>query len=228
MSLFCPTTIERDYDLISDKEWIADHISCTNEFSVFKNELVQILSESECFLEGHFKLLSGQHSKHFLRLQKITRKVKFYKPIAAQFSYALKKRGIGFNALLSPDTAGSFFAYGIQQEYPDKEISMYISRTDSLGRPTKETNYIEAGEDSKVVIVYDMATTGQGLKKLLEISEEKELDVQCVVLFANKEPQNLDIRSIVDESIPLIQMCDINFPEDSIWDNEEVCPLCRI
>jgi orotate phosphoribosyltransferase len=222
---------EFDYEIISSLDWITNHFSCTNEFSSFNDELITILSESGCILKGHFQLLSGKHSEYFLQLSKITRQAKFYRPITKQLSNALIKRNIEFNAILSPDTAGSFLSYGIQQEFEEKQLPMYISRTDEKRQPTTETNFIDVGQDSQVVIVNDMITTEKGLENLLEICSIKKLVVKGVVLFANGGSENLDIPSIINSRIRnpihIIQMCDITLPKNATWVNKDECLLCN-
>lgn len=217
------------YKTVTDRNLIDKHCVCKEEFKDFSDKLIDILVESECILDGHFELLSGKHSRYFLRFSKIARYVHLYKPIAQRLVSAIRERDIEFDALLSPDTAGSALAYGIREEYVDKCIQLIISKTDKYKSPTGEINFLDVLPDTGVVIVNDLTSTGEGVKKLLELAKKKKCIVKGVVLFANRNPANTNIKEVITNTIshdvPLIVMCDINFPD--VWDKKEKdCPLC--
>jgi len=218
---------EFSYKPVTNRDWIGEHCVCLKEFEDFGSELVDILVESECILEGHFELLSGKHSQYFLRFSKIARYVHLYKPIAKRLTRAIRERNIEFDALLSPDTAGSALSYGIQEECKETHIQLFTSKTDIRKRPTDEINFVDAAPGTRVIIVNDMTTTGVGIEKLLRLAVSKECIINGVVLFANQDSSKTNIQqvisSVVPYEVPLILMCEVNFP--GIWDKDE-CPLC--
>jgi orotate phosphoribosyltransferase len=212
-----------EYTSMKEIQWIKDHLKLCNDFSDFQESLTKIISDSECILNGHFELLSGKHSRYFLRFSRITRRLSYYKPIAKKLTDYLKKTGIKFDALLSPDTAGSTLAYGILEEYENDDLSLFISKTDDQRKPTEEINFIGVKEGTPVVIVNDMTTTGTGVKTLCDIATKYGCEVKAVVLFARRNPIP-NLRDIIPASAELIVMCDLDFAEDT--SDKKECPLC--
>ena len=126
------------------------------------NESLKILKETEAFLEGHFILSSGLHSKQYIQCAKLLSHPKKAEIICASLCEKIKKKINKIDTVLSPALGGVVIGYEIGRQLNIKSIFAEKMNSKLLLR-----RGFEIEPNSNVLIVEDVITTG---KSALECS----------------------------------------------------------
>ena len=176
-------------------------------------DMVKILKNTGSIMEGHFKLTSGFHSRHYIQCARLLQ----YPAVVYQvIGDALKEFGNEINSeniqtVISPAIGGILFGYMLAFKLNTKMIFTERKKDQMEVRRGFE---ISAGE--KVIIAEDVITTGGSVFEVIEICKKFKADIKGII-------------SIIDRSedlkfeypfYSLIKLKIENFPPDN-------CPLCK-
>lgn len=161
---------------------------------------------------GHFRLLSGLHSEHFLAFSAIASDDE-----ATAELVALLTPTIGPwepTAVLAPSTAGVSLGRAIASEFG---IAMHLASLDEGGRPQGIVGDPEiAGE--RVLLVNDVVTTGEGIVALARAVRTKGAEVAGATWFASRT--DVDVAAMIEA--PVAFAAELHLPAVSAAD----CPAC--
>jgi len=147
------------------------------------------VAEAGALLRGHFALMSGEHSEHFLRFSQIGRNLE----MTARFADLLIDRTGPSAALkdakvLCSESAGIFLAEAIARRSGAK---LAVTRIDAQRRPVDDflVDGVETGE--RVVVACDVITKGNSLRRLLEVASARGGRLSGILTFATLKPREL-------------------------------------
>lgn len=175
-----------------------------------ENEILDILKESEAFLEGHFLLSSGRHSGGYCQCAKLLRfpdkAEKVLRPVAEQL------RPLGVSKVCGPAMGGVIVSYELARQLGVESI--FTERQDGVMQLRRGFS-VEKGE--RVIISEDVVTTGKSTMETVAALEALGAEVVGVACIADRRAADCVLSLPVYAAVKL----DIaNYaPED--------CPLCR-
>ncbi|MGD9473464.1 MAG: orotate phosphoribosyltransferase [Eubacteriaceae bacterium] len=173
-------------------------------------DILEILKETDAFLEGHFLLSSGKHSDQYVQCAKVLRfpdqAEKVLKPVVEQL------KSLKIDKVVGPAMGGVIVSYEIGRQLGKESI--FTERKDGV-MELRRGFEIKAGE--RVIITEDVVTTGKSTietKKVLESLGAEVLGVACI---ADRRAQCVEIDMPIYSAIKL---------EITAWDPSD-CPVCK-
>jgi orotate phosphoribosyltransferase len=139
-------------------------------------DVEKIYKDSGAYLEGHFKLSSGNYSKHYLQSAKVLEDPKTAKLLVDELAKQIKESGIKVDAICSPALGGLVAGFALATALGVRFI--FAERVD--GEMTIRRGF-EVKKGEKYLICEDIITTGGSA---LEAASEVEKDGGEIVGFA--------------------------------------------
>jgi len=149
------------------------------------DESLKILKETKALLEGHFILSSGLHSKQYIQCAKLLSHPKQAMNICSSLTEKINKNFNNIDIVLSPAIGGIVVGYEIGRQLNVKTI--FAERNNSKLQLRRE---FAIPENSKVLIVEDVITTGKSALECAEIvklNKSKLLGYACIIDRSNNE-----------------------------------------
>jgi len=174
--------------------------------------MLDILKETDAFLEGHFLLSSGKHSNGYVQCAKL-----LMYPDKAEIvvnKIVNKLEGIDFDIVVGPAMGGVIVSYEIGRQ--TGKPSIFVERENNEMKLRRGFT-IEKGQ--KVLIAEDVVTTGKSAYEAIQLVEEaggEVVGIGCIVDRSNGEIKypiysgiELDISTYEANNCPL---CKENIP----------------
>ncbi len=136
----------------------------------------QIYKDAGAYLEGHFKLSSGNYSKHYLQSAKVLEDPKTAKMLAEALAFEIKQSGIEFDAICSPALGGLLAGFALATALDVRFI--FAERVN--GEMSIRRGF-EVKEGERYIMCEDIITTGGSA---LEAAAQIEASGGKVVAFA--------------------------------------------
>ena len=142
-------------------------------------ESLKILKETKALLEGHFILSSGLHSKQYIQCAKLLSHTKEAVSICSSLSEKIRNSFNKIDIILSPAIGGIVVGYEIGRQLSLETI--FAERFEGnliLRRGFKIPN------NSNVLIVEDVITTGKSAKECSEIVKKNNSNIvgyACII-----------------------------------------------
>ncbi|KJU87075.1 orotate phosphoribosyltransferase [Candidatus Magnetobacterium bavaricum] len=164
-----------------------------------EEKIWDILDTSKALtFDGHFKLLSGNHSDTFFRFDAITLFPYLVSMISKEMLQWLYSANLPLkiDVVLGPASHGMFFAYDMARELNRQATkenrdmntrAVYTAVDEENGYPLGFClDGFEINPRENVLVVNDMTTTGNGIETLINLAERNRAKVLGVCLFANR------------------------------------------
>ena len=203
-----------NYGFITDLEWIKQYCHCTADFFDFQEKLYELLANTRCILDGHFALTPEIHSRYFLRFSKMTHYLAHVQVISSAVDRIISVKGIQYDAVFSNNGPISSIAYDIAKKYKDEEDEKSLFLTTG-----NDINF--SGEQKKKFLIILEELSEVSIRETFEIIEKEENTVVGVVVLFQKQGEDASI--FIPPEIPLIVMCNVDFPD--VWEKSR-CELC--
>ncbi|MCE7889517.1 MAG: hypothetical protein DYH12_07445 [Sorangiineae bacterium PRO1] len=181
--------------------------------------LLEILASAGALMRGHFVLLSGQHSSHFLRFRALGKNASHLQRIAGTLTGRMEEAGIVSDAILSPESAGYLLGDALSVV---TGAQLAVARLDSQRRPTTELALGKMKPGARVVLVNDIVTSGSSMDTLCALVEASGGKVTGVVAFATASSKVFH-RWCRARDVPGL------FLFEALWDlwNPSNCEMCN-
>jgi orotate phosphoribosyltransferase len=217
---YCPIIITEEEEGKMDNNYvdrIKNYVNINELYYLTEQDIWEILDKSKAIiLDGHFELLSHNHTDTFFRFSQISQfpylVAKISKELVAWIN--ISYGGPKIDVVLGPTSQGMFFAYDIARELNGQQgtRAVYAGIDRETGRPTGSLiEGFEINPDENILIVNDMTTTGSGLEILIKIAEDKGANVVAVCIFGNRGidedrvkriKNNYKFHSVIDLNMP--------------------------
>lgn len=174
--------------------------------------LAALLSGDGVIRTGHFRLLSGLHTAHFLAFSEIAQDPTKLDLIASWIGPTIDSWQP--TAVLSPSTAGVGLAATLARRL---SAPLHLAATGDDGRPSFVVGDALAAK-GRVLLVNDVTTTGTALTALAALAEQSGSRVAGAAWFVSRGPARAD-RSL---GFPAVCVADVDLPS---W-AADACELC--
>ena len=171
------------------------------------NESLKILKETNALLEGHFILSSGLHSKQYIQCAKLLSFPEKAEEICSSLCEKIRENYKDIDIILSPAIGGIVVGYEVGRQL--KKETIFAERQEKkliLRRGFK------IKENSKVLIVEDVITTGKSALECVELIKNSKANLAgyaCIIDRSNN-------KSIIKDKI----ISQIQFNIKTYQDNE--------
>jgi orotate phosphoribosyltransferase len=171
-------------------------------------QVLELFSRYDAYLEGHFRLTSGLHSPHYFQCARVLQYPDAAEKLGADLAARLNVTGV--SSVLSPAMGGLIIGHELGRALGVRAI--FAERQD--GKMTLRRFSLAAGE--KVVVVEDVVTTGGSLLETVELAKAAGAEVVAVCCLVDRSGG----REAVPGLVSLVQAQVVNYEPES-------CPLCR-
>ena len=173
-------------------------------------EVLEILKETDAFLEGHFLLSSGKHSDQYVQCAKVLRfpdaAAKVLAPVVEQL------KALEIDKVVGPAMGGVVVSYEIGRQLGKESI--FTERTDGL-MELRRGFEIKPGE--RVIITEDVVTTGKSTMETVKVLTDLGAEVVGVACVVDRRASDCDF------ALPVYAAQKLSIesyePDD--------CPICR-
>ena len=148
-------------------------------------ESLKILKETNALLEGHFILSSGLHSRQYVQCAKLLSFPKKAESICSSLCNKIKEEFSKIDIILSPAVGGIVIGYEVGRQLDVETI--FAERSDNK---LKLRRGFKIKENSKVLIVEDVITTGESAlecSELIKTSKSKLIGFACIIDRSNNK-----------------------------------------
>lgn len=173
-------------------------------------EILQILKETDAFIEGHFLLSSGKHSDQYVQCAKVLRFPDQAARVLAPVVEKLKELSI--DKIVGPAMGGVIVAYEIGRQL--RKEAIFTERVDGVMELRRG---FEINSGDKVIIAEDVVTTGKSTIETKEALEALGAEVLGVACIADRRADGVSINMPIYSAIEL---------KITAWDNKD-CPICK-
>ena len=170
------------------------------------NKILETLLDTGAILEGHFLLTSGRHSNKYVEKFRLIEQPKSLDFVCSSMADLYKNKQV--NVVLGAAVGGILISGGVGQKLNVKHIF-----TERVNGVMELRRGFSLDENSRVLIVEDIVTTGGSIFELIEIVKNYNAELVGItsILDRNKEPVDFGF-----SYNPLVQ-----YPVDS-WSSENV------
>ena len=149
------------------------------------DESLKILKETNALLEGHFILSSGLHSSKYVQCAKLLSFPKKAVLICSSLCEKIKQEFKKIDIILSPAIGGIVVGYEVGRQLGFETI--FSERIN--GKLTLRRGF-RIPENSKVLVVEDVITTGKSAlecSEIIKVSKSKLVGFACIIDRSSKE-----------------------------------------
>lgn len=171
-------------------------------------QVLELFSKYDAYLEGHFRLTSGLHSPHYFQCARVLQYPDAAGRLGADLAAKLNVSNV--DAVLSPAMGGLIIGHELGRALGCRAI--FAERQD--GKMTLRRFALQRGE--KVVVVEDVVTTGGSLLETAELARDAGAEVVAVCCLVDRSGE----RGTVPGLVSLVKADVVNYEPDD-------CPLCR-
>ncbi len=187
--------------------------------------LENIYKEADAYLEGHFLLSSGKHSKFYLQSAKVLESPKVANYLAKKLAQMIIDADIKVDTICSPALGGILAGYELARVLEARFI--FTERVD--GVMTLRRGF-EVSDGENIIICEDIITTGGSALEAAQAVKDSGATISAFAALANRGICRRELTEI--ESKPSCKLPS-NIPffalDDFIFElyEPESCPLCK-
>ncbi|MDR0407521.1 MAG: orotate phosphoribosyltransferase [Campylobacteraceae bacterium] len=188
-------------------------------------DIEKIYKDANAYLEGHFLLSSGKHSRFYLQSAKVLENPKTAAKLADELAKLINQGGIKVQSVCAPALGGILAGYELARALGSRSI--FTERVD--GKMTLRRGFnITRGE--KFIICEDIITTGGSALESARIITELGGEVVAFAALANRgfctrHNSNKIAKPTckLPNDVPFFALEDFEF---DIFEPDE-CPMCK-
>ena len=170
------------------------------------NDILDLLKDSGAFLEGHFLLTSGRHSNRYIEKFRLMESPEHLDKICQKMSKQFNADSV--DIVLGAAIGGILLSSGVAKYIGKKGIF-----TERVQEKMELRRGFEIKENSNVLIVEDIVSTGGSIFELIEVVNNCNANVVGVTSIVH--------RSMEDISFDCPYKPLLNYPVES-WDANEI------
>jgi orotate phosphoribosyltransferase len=188
-------------------------------------DIEKIYKDAKAYLEGHFLLSSGNHSKYYLQSAKVLENPKTAKLLATKLAKMIKEAGIKVDTVCSPALGGILAGYELASALEARFI--FTERVD--GVMTLRRGF-EVSKGEKILICEDIITTGGSAVESSQAVKNDGAEIVAFAALANRGfckryGSSLEKKPNckLPDDVPFFALDDFIF---EIYEPDN-CPLCK-
>ncbi len=178
--------------------------------------VMEILTETEAYRQGHFVYPNGKHASHYFQMPLAFRHYDNARILSVGLSrlFRMEKsiaKSLPDVSIVSPSPGGIMVAFGVREALSAKQI--YWAEMEDGKRQFRQ--YIGKGDSLPAIVVDDINRSGKAIRETIDLLKEmgtKVIGIGSIVAFADapKEFDGIEAKSLLT--------FDVNFYEnDAEW-----------
>ena len=169
---------------------------------------------------GHFELLSGRHSNYFFRFSRIGSMLEYRESICQELFRRLQHTNP--TLIMGPVSAGGLLVNALSEAF---NVQPAFFDLDLGSRPAAVRTGYSIPSASRIILVNDVATTGEGLERMIKLVEYHNAQVVGIGLFATRGVLSEEyLRDLMKkQGIPIESIVHLNIESTA----REECTQCR-
>ncbi len=175
-----------------------------------KEQILNVLKQTDVMQEGHFKLTSGRHSDKYMQCAKL-----FIDPdVSEMMSGELAKKfsDVDIDLVVGPAIGGIILSYEVARQL--KKPNIFAERQN--GEMTFRRGFV-VDKGLKVLVVEDVVTTGGSVKEVVSLLREQGADVVGVGCIVDRSNGGVDF-GVKFEAVLSMEV--VSYEEAD-------CPICK-
>lgn len=186
-----------------------------------KNILDTLKKTNALITDSHFVLTSGKHSPIYVNKDALYPHTKEASKIGKMF--AEKFKSLDIDAVAGPALGGiilsQWTAYHLSKLKKKDILGVYTEKTLEKNQVFTR-GYDKLVRGKNILVVEDLTTTGQSVKKVINSVLEHGGKVIAVGVMVNRDPKNISSKTIGAPFFSLGELFTQNYDEKN-------CPLCK-
>lgn len=174
-----------------------------------ETEIIQLFTDAQALLSGHFLLTSGRHSDVYYEKFSLLKNPALCTRICA--AMAERFRSAAVQTVVGPTTGGIIIAYDVARYLG---IQALYAEQGEQGRIFKRGFSLEPGE--RVLIVDDVLTTGRSIEEVVSLVKSYQAEIVGIGLLLDRSS------GAVTFPYPLHALAKVKAES---WEPDK-CPLC--
>ena len=170
------------------------------------NDILDLLKDSGAFLEGHFLLTSGRHSDRYIEKFRLMESPNHLDKVCKRMSEQFNSNEV--DIVLGAAIGGILLSSGVAKYLGKKGIF-----TERVEGDMKLRRGFEIKENSNIVIVEDIVSTGGSIFELIEVVKACKANIRGVTSIVHRSVEEIDFGCTYK---PLL-----NYPVES-WDEKNI------
>ncbi len=170
------------------------------------NDILNLLKDSGAFLEGHFLLTSGRHSNRYIEKFRLMESPEHLDKICEKMSEQFDANSI--DIVLGAAIGGILLSSGVAKYLGKKGIF-----TERIQKNMELRRGFEIKENSNVLIVEDIVSTGGSIFELIDVVNKYNANVIGVTSIVHRSMKEIDFGC---KYKPLLE-----YPVES-WDEDDI------
>jgi len=150
-----------------------------------KNKILELLKDSGAFLEGHFLLTSGKHSNVYIEKFRLMESPKHLDTICQMMASQFSESKV--DIVLGAAIGGILLSSGVAKHLNKKSIF-----TERIEERMELRRGFEIKENSRVLIVEDIVSTGGSIFELIDVVKENNANVIGVTSIVHRSIDPID------------------------------------
>jgi orotate phosphoribosyltransferase len=175
-------------------------------------DVKQKFLEVGALLEGHFILSSGLHSKFYMQSAKVLQNPKDAEILGKMIADKLIELNIECDFVVSPAMGGIIIGHEVARAL--NKSFLFTERVE--GKMSLRRGFY-LPENSKVVIVEDVFTTGKSTKEVIDLMNDLKVKTIACCSIVDRSGGKIDF------NLPKISLLTLNIENYDL----ENCPLCK-
>ena len=188
---------------------------------ISRDEVMNILLETEAFRKGHFKLPTGEHTNHYFQMPLALRYFNYSRRLSVSLSRLLRlvpqvSAQLPSVSIVGASTGGIPVAYGIREALQAAEI-MWVEKGGNGNLRFRQYDVVRPGENC--VLVDDLILTGRTMRSLIKLVQDAGGKILAIGVLMNPCIAKLDFGGI-----PFVNLVDIPTLH---FAGDQDCTLCK-
>lgn len=175
-----------------------------------QEEVIQIFTETDALLEGHFIYTSGRHGRQFLQAARVLQHPSHTEKLCAAMAEKFSTSHV--DLVIGPATGGIILAYETARHLDCR--AAFTEKDEDGGHALKRGFALDPG--TRTLIVEDIITTGGSVKKVIEHLRGRGAEVLGVSVLIDRSAGQAEFDC---DFRPLARL------DMDSWEPRE-CPLC--
>jgi orotate phosphoribosyltransferase len=178
------------------------------------SKVLKILSQCDALLEGHFRYTSGRHGKLYFEKIKVARRPDLVMELGRMTAEQMADVKDSFDVVCAP--AFGAIVFGFAAAYAMGKPFAFLQR-DANGKMGIRSGFRGIVENSRVLLVEDVVTTGGSVREAIDVLNKLNATVEMVGLLVDRTDGQLKL----DAPYRALQTV-----KAESWAPEE-CPMCK-
>lgn len=179
-----------------------------------RNKVLDILTECDALLEGHFRYTSGKHGKLYFEKIKVARRPDLVMELGRMTAEQMEDIKDSFDVVCAP--AFGAIVFGFAAAHAMGKPFAFLQR-DADGVMGIRSGFKSVVENARVLLVEDVVTTGGSVREAIAVINDLNATVEMVGLLVDRTNGKLEL--------PAPYRALLTVKAES-WDPDE-CPMCK-